>query len=51
METYYEITRSELVKAFAKWNKDYEDNPEDFLDDLLPEEQTNYLLKLLGHDK
>lgn len=30
METLLEITKSELIEAFRKWNEDYKSNPDDY---------------------
>ena len=52
METKHEFTRPQLVKAFAKWSKEYLANPDDFAkmtkDGLSAEGQADCLLNYLS---
>ena len=47
----YVITRQQLIEAFQKWNKDYNQNPEKFDELEDPEKdaerQADHLIKLL----
>ena len=47
METVYEFTKLELIKAFKKWNKEFEDNEDDFQKELDPVKQANVLIEYL----
>lgn len=49
MEPIYEITRSQLADAFAKWNKDAKENPKKFTDNSTDgKSEADALLEYLG---
>ena len=44
METEYKFTRTQLIEAFRKWNKEFELKPEDFNDKYDAEKQADALI-------
>lgn len=49
METVYEVTKSGLIEAFKKWNKEFEENEDKFQKELDPLKQATALIEYLKH--